>query len=189
MLRIPEFCWGFANNALMIFYILQYGYGILYTYFAIFFGLNMLYMDVVFCYPPRSFPLISSRPLPAWIMLNYATIWSNERITSSDGMEKSTLMPNALRIKSSIKFKRQIDLPSCKWLCIKSIGNTWLTRSCTTKASCLFRAKHLCGLIHGDWAQARFQQYISFIAVEGLACKRDCIGQADLGLRYHELPN
>ncbi len=43
------------------------------------------------------------------------------RITRSDGNEKSTSMPSASRLKSSITFSVRMPRPSASWSCMKSI--------------------------------------------------------------------
>ncbi len=97
-----------------------------------------------------SLPLISSGPLSALItagLPRQAIIWSKLRITRSAGNEKPTSIPKASRLKSSITLNKRIDLPSSSWSCIKSIDQTWLMVSGTTKASGLSRTKRLRGLI------------------------------------------
>jgi hypothetical protein len=56
----------------------------------------------------------------------HAMICSSERMTRSDGKEKSTSMFSPSRLKSSITLNSRMLRPSESWSCMKSIDHTSL---------------------------------------------------------------
>lgn len=56
-------------------------------------------------------------------------------MTRSDGSEKSTSMPKASRLKSSMTLNNRMFLPSCNLSCMKSIDQTSLMACGTASGS------------------------------------------------------
>ncbi len=57
------------------------------------------------------------------------------RMTRSDGNKKSTSMPGASRLKSSITLNTRMLRPSASWSCMKSIDHAWFPLAGTVSGS------------------------------------------------------
>ena len=76
-------------------------------------------------------------------------------MTRSDGSEKSTSMPNASRLKSSMTLNKRKLLPSSSRSCMKSIDQTLLIPSGTVKGWGFSRTRRLRGWLSGCGARGR----------------------------------
>ena len=73
-------------------------------------------------------PLTCSGPLPHRITPGRLTpemTFSRLMVTCATASEKSTSMPSVARLKSLVRSKSQIHLPSLNWSCMKSADRTW----------------------------------------------------------------
>jgi len=73
-------------------------------------------------------------------------IYLSSRNTRSEGNEKSTSMPMASRLKSSITLNNLNVQPSACWSCMTSIDQTWLIPCGTVKTPALSLTSRLRGL-------------------------------------------
>lgn len=93
--------------------------------------------------------LMSFGPLSqriTWGSPRQAMICVSTRIIRCDGSEKSTSMPNASRLKSSIALSSRMQRPSSSCSCMKSMDQTALQVSGALGGSGLSRTNRLLGL-------------------------------------------
>jgi len=88
-----------------------------------------------------------------------AMICSSVRITRCEGSERSTSMPSASRLKSSITLSSRMLRPSCSWSCMKSIDQTSLMACGTLSGSGLSRTSRLRGLMRRLSSSCRYIRY------------------------------
>lgn len=88
--------------------------------------------------------LIGSAPLTC---PRFSMIVFNTRVTRAAGSDKSTSMPDASWLKSSITLKVRMLRPSANWSGMKSIDQTSLRVLRTASGSCICRTSLLHGLM------------------------------------------